>query len=61
LVSETDIIHTMRLIWEHLKITVEASSAVALAPLLDRSLPVSGKVGVILTGGNVDLDDLPWR
>lgn len=60
LVEESEIIDTMRLAWEHLKITIEASSAVAVAPLLQRSIEIPRRVGVILTGGNVDLDRLPW-
>lgn len=56
LVSETDIIRTMRFIWERMKIVIEPSSAVAVAPLLNGSVEVKGKrVGVIISGGNVDL------
>jgi threonine dehydratase len=51
----------MRTLWEHLKIIVEASSAVPYAAVQARQLDVSGaRVGIILTGGNVDLDELPW-
>ncbi|HET9389552.1 MAG TPA: pyridoxal-phosphate dependent enzyme [Steroidobacteraceae bacterium] len=60
-VSEESIVSAMRLAWETLKIIIEPSSAVALAAVLDCSLPISGQsVGVILSGGNVDLDRLPW-
>jgi threonine dehydratase len=60
-VSEEAIVRAMRLIWETLKIVVEPSSAVPLAVLLERKLEVRGAtVGVILTGGNVDLENLPW-
>ncbi|MCA1800863.1 MAG: pyridoxal-phosphate dependent enzyme [Rhodothermaceae bacterium] len=60
-VSEEAIIRAMRLIWERMKIIVEPSCAVPLAALLERKLDVRGKkVGIILSGGNVDLDRLPW-
>ena len=52
----------MRLTWERMKIIIEPSSAVPLACLLAGALPVGGKrVGIILSGGNVDLDRLPWQ
>jgi threonine dehydratase len=71
LVSEEEIISTARLIWERMKIIIEPSSAVAVAPLLKPSVvsslnfsnrPDGGapKLGVILSGGNVDLSSLPW-
>jgi len=51
----------MRLTWEVMKIVIEPSSAVPVAALLSARMPLAGKrVGVILTGGNVDLDALPW-
>jgi threonine dehydratase len=60
-VSEESIVSAMRLIWETLKIVIEPSSAVALAAVLEKRVPVGGKsVGIILSGGNVDLDRLPW-
>ena len=56
LVSEANIVRAMRFIWERMKIVIEPSSAVAVAPLLNGSVGVKGKrVGVILSGGNVDL------
>jgi threonine dehydratase len=59
--SEQAIIAAMRMTWERMKIVIEPSSAVPLACLLERSLEVAGKrVGVILSGGNVDIDNLPW-
>jgi len=59
--SEPAIIEAMRLVWEIMKIVIEPSSAVPVATLLERSLALSGeRVGVILSGGNVDLDRLPW-
>jgi threonine dehydratase len=61
LVTEEEIVSAMRLIWERLKIIIEASSAVAFAPVLNHKLDFSGKkVGVILSGGNVDLTKLPF-
>lgn len=61
-VSEEDIVVAMRRIWEELKIIIEASSAVPVAALLTGALQVTGlRVGVVLTGGNVDLQRLPWK
>lgn len=60
-VSEDAIVAAMRYVWERMKIVIEPSSAVPIAALLDNRLGVSGqRVGVILTGGNVDLGRLPW-
>lgn len=59
--SEEDIIHAMKLTWKHLRIVMEASSAVPLATILKNKDRFAGKrVGIIITGGNVDLDTLPW-
>ncbi len=59
--SEETIVRAMRLIWERMKLVVEPSGAVALAALLDHPDALRGRrVGVILSGGNLDLDDLPW-
>ncbi len=59
--SETDIIHHMREIWERMKIIVEPSCSVPLACIARHPELFEGKkTGVILTGGNVDLDRLPW-
>lgn len=61
-VSEEEIIQAMRHVWERMKIIIEPSSAVPVAALLTHRADLSGKrVGVILTGGNVDLTNLPWR
>ncbi|MCR9099045.1 MAG: pyridoxal-phosphate dependent enzyme [bacterium] len=61
LVSEVEILQAMRLIWERMKIIIEPSCAVPLAAILKRPDVFAGKrVGVILTGGNVDLDRLPF-
>ncbi len=52
----------MRTIWETMKIVIEPSAAVPYAAILERVIDVGGKrVGIILTGGNVDLDALPWN
>ena len=60
-VSEQEIIDAMRLIWARMKIVMEPSSAVPLATILKNKDVFAGKrVGVIVTGGNVDLDKLPW-
>jgi threonine dehydratase len=60
--SEEAIVRAMRLLWENLKMLVEPSSAVPLAMLLERRISLDGmRVGIILTGGNVDLDRLPWQ
>jgi threonine dehydratase len=60
-VSEEGIVAAMRTIWERMKIVVEPSGVVPLAALLERRVDLSGKrVGIILSGGNVDLDHLPW-
>jgi len=60
--SEGAIVAAMRLVWERAKIVIEPSSAVPFAAMLEGTLDVKGKrVGVIVTGGNVDLDCLPWQ
>ena len=61
-VSEQGIIDTMKFIWERAKIVIEPSSAVAVGVLWEKKIDLNGlKVGVILSGGNVDLDKLPWQ
>jgi threonine dehydratase len=60
--SEEAIVRAMRMIWERAKLVVEPSAAVPLACLLERRFDVEGKrVGIIVSGGNVDLDRLPWQ
>ena len=59
--SEAEIIEAMKLTWKHLRVVMEPSSAVPLATILKNKDRFAGKrVGVIITGGNVDLDRLPW-
>ena len=61
-VREESILAAMRFIWERAKLVIEPSSAVPLAVLWERQVDLAGlRVGVILTGGNVDLDRLPWQ
>ena len=60
--SEEAIVAAMRLTWEKMRIVIEPSSAVPLACLMERSIDLAGlRVGVILSGGNVDLERLPWQ
>jgi threonine dehydratase len=59
--SEQEIIDAMKLTWQRMKIVIEASCAVPLATILKNPEVFAGKrVGVIITGGNVDMDTLPW-
>jgi len=60
-VSEQAIVEAMRALWRELKIVIEPSSAVPYAALLEHKVALAGaRVGIVLTGGNVDLDKLPW-
>ena len=62
LVTEEEIIAAMRQVWERMKLVIEPSAAVAVAPALGRQLGAEGKkVGIILSGGNVDLTTLPFK
>jgi len=59
--TEDEIVDAMKLVWKTMKIVIEPSSAVPLATILKNPEVFKGKrVGVIITGGNVDLDKLPW-
>jgi threonine dehydratase len=59
--SEEAIIRAMKLLWERMKIVVEPSAAVPLAAIMEGKLEVRGsRTAIILSGGNVDLDTLPW-
>ncbi|MCG2588760.1 pyridoxal-phosphate dependent enzyme [Rhodohalobacter sulfatireducens] len=61
-VTEESIVRDMRRVWERMKIIIEPSCAVPISALLDGEVDISGKkVGIILTGGNVDLENLPWK
>jgi len=52
----------MRTIWETMKIVIEPSAAVPYAAIQESKIDLGGKrVGIILTGGNIDLDALPWN
>jgi len=60
-VSEEAIVSAMRTIWETMKIVIEPSAAVPYAAIQQQKIDIAGKRGgIILTGGNVDLDALPW-
>ncbi len=60
-VSDDAVIEAMRLVWERMKLVVEPSGVVCLAALLEKRREVPGeRIGVILSGGNVDLAKLPW-
>ena len=60
-VEESEIVDAMRFIWTRMKIVIEPSAAVPVAALLSHRPAVpGGRIGVVLSGGNVDLDRLPW-
>jgi len=60
-VTEESIIYAMKIIWERMKIIIEPSAAVTLAAILEnKNIFKDKKTGVILTGGNVDLENLPF-
>lgn len=60
-VSEAAIIRAMKLVWERMKIIIEPSSAVPLAAIMENKFDCrKKKIGIILSGGNVDLNHLPW-
>jgi threonine dehydratase len=61
-VSEEAIVAAMRTIWETMKIIIEPSAAVPYAAILESKIDIGGKrAGIVLTGGNIDLDALPWN
>ncbi|HEY2781702.1 MAG TPA: pyridoxal-phosphate dependent enzyme [Steroidobacteraceae bacterium] len=61
-VREESIVQAMRQIWEVMKLIVEASGAVSYAAVVDGKISPSGaKIGIILSGGNLDLNRLPWQ
>ncbi len=60
-VSEKGILDSMKFIWERAKIVIEPSAAVPLGVLWEQKIDLTGlRIGIILSGGNVDLDKLPW-
>ena len=60
-VREESIVKAMRFLWERMKIIVEPSSAVPFAAIMEGKIETAGKrIGIILSGGNVDLETLPW-
>jgi threonine dehydratase len=60
-VSEQEIAGAMLMLWERMKMVVEPSGAVAAAPALGRKIAGSGRrIGIILSGGNLDLRNLPF-
>jgi threonine dehydratase len=60
-VSEEAIVNAMRYVWERMKIVIEPSAAVPIGVLLEKKVNLTGKrIGIILSGGNVSLDQLPW-
>ena len=66
-VSEEQIVSAMRMVWERMKLVIEPSAAVPVAALLykgdevKRKYPQVNNIGVVLCGGNVDLEKLPWN
>jgi threonine dehydratase len=61
-VREASIVQAMRQIWEVMKLLVEPSGAVSYAAIIEGSIAPSGaNIGIILSGGNLDLDRLPWQ
>ena len=60
-ITEDEIINSMKLIWQRLKIICEPSCSLPLAGLLKNKDKFKGKkIGIIITGGNIDLDNLPY-
>ena len=60
-VSEDEIVAAMRLVWERMKIIIEPSSAVPLAAVLQQKEKFANqKIGIIISGGNVDVNQLPF-
>lgn len=61
ILSEEEILSSMKLLWERLKLIVEPSGAVSAGIILEKKIPVEGKrIGIILSGGNLDLDHIPF-
>src|SRR5690606_7983071 len=61
-VEEDAIAAATRLVWERLKVVIEPSAAVGLAAVIEGPVALRGRsAGIVLTGGNADLDRLPWQ
>ena len=65
-VTEEEIISSMRLMWQRMKLVVEPSAAVCLAAVLNNKFQSEktkgvSRIGIIICGGNVDIDNLPWK
>lgn len=62
-VDEEQIVGAMRWVWERMKLVIEPSSATVIAALLTGQIQATGarRIGLIISGGNVDLDELPWQ
>ncbi len=61
-VTEDEIVEAMRFIWERMKIIIEPSCAVPVAAVFNGKVDIGDKrAGIIITGGNIDLDHLPWQ
>jgi threonine dehydratase len=61
-VREESIVQAMRQIWEVMKLIVEPSGAVSYAAVVEKKIPANGSnIGIILSGGNLDLNRLPWQ
>jgi len=61
-VTDTQVVAAMRLVFERMKLVVEPSAVVGLAAALAHAAELGGRrVGIIFSGGNVDLDRLPWQ
>ena len=62
IIDDDAVIEAMRLLWERLKLVVEPSGAIAFAAVLRHRERFAGRrVGIVISGGNVDLDTLPWQ
>lgn len=60
-VKEESIIFAMRIVWERMKLIIEPSAAVLLTAILEKGIDCRDKrIGITLSGGNIDLDSLPW-
>ena len=61
-ISEKDIVDSLQMIWERMKIIVEPSCSISLALILkNKSIFKDKNVGLIMSGGNIDLNNLPWK